>query len=178
MSQKIIELLVTFLLTTICGGLLGFVFQRRHARYQWLRSRWEKELDACQTIFEEVSRLLDRRLYRARQLADSLASEQPDETKLLKYREVVTEWNDSINRILALLAISFGDEIRNALDYDVGAEVVAVGRLLEQEVRRQTNSGNDEMKIRIKSLAGKIYGFNLELLKHIQTKRDELIKFA
>jgi hypothetical protein len=178
MPEKIIELCVAFLLTTICGGMLGFVFQRRHARYQWLRSRWEKELDACQIVFEEISRLLDRRLYRARQLADSLASGQPDETKLLNYREVVTEWNDSINRLLALLAISFGDDIRNALDRDVGAEVVAVGRLLEQGVRRETQPDNDQLRTRIKNLAGKIYSFNLSLLKHIQTKRNELIKIA
>jgi len=67
-NDDLIKLTAGFLLTTLCGGLLGFVFQRRNARYQWLRARWEKELGEAQAVFEEVSRLLDRRLYRTRQL--------------------------------------------------------------------------------------------------------------
>ena len=67
-TDDLIKLAITFLLTTVCGGLLAFVFQGRQARYQWLRARWEKELTEAQTVFDEVSRLLDRRLYRTRQL--------------------------------------------------------------------------------------------------------------
>jgi hypothetical protein len=59
---------------------------------------------------------------------------------------------------------------------DVGAEVVAVGRLLESAVRRESQPDHDGIKNRIKNLAGKIYGFNLSLLEHIQNKRNELLK--
>src|SRR4051794_37903537 len=90
MMDDLLKLVLGFVLTTLCGGLLGFVFQRRHARYQWLRSRWEKELAEAQAVFEEVSRILDRRLYRTRQLLWSL-ERNPEirEQSLSGYRTVV-----------------------------------------------------------------------------------------
>jgi hypothetical protein len=175
MTNELIKLTAGFLLTTLCGSLLGFVFQRRHARYQWLRSRWEKELGEAQAVFEEVSRLLDRRLYRTRQLLWSFdRSSEVREEHLSEYRVVVTEWNDNINRILALLAIHFTAELRNAVDRDIGAEFVAIGRSFEQAIRTESTVDADKFEQRLNQLAGQIYGFNLRLLKDIQTRRHTL----
>ena len=133
MGNELIKLLVGFALTTVCGGVLTFFFQRRQAQYQWIKSRWEKELSESQAAFEEISRLLDRRLYRTRQFLWGFdRSPEELEARLGEYRKAVTRWNDNVNRILALLAIHFSDEIRNILDNDLGAEFVNVGRLLEQ----------------------------------------------
>jgi len=174
-TTRMFELALGFLLTTVCGGLLGFIFQRRHARYQWLRSRWEKELESAQAVFEEVSRLLDRRLYRARQLlwAVGKSSEQVD-AKLSAYREVVTEWNENINRMLALLAMSFGDEQRASLDSQIGAEFVAVGRLLEGLVRGESSRTAEGVSSRLDALGGRVYGFNVRLLEIIREKHSRL----
>lgn len=179
MTDELIKLILGFLLTTLCGGLLGFVFQRRHARYQWLRTRWEKELTEAQTVFEEVSRLLDRRLYRTRQLLWSLRR-KPEirDERLSDYRTVVTEWNDNINRILALLAIHFSDELRNSIDNEIGAEFVAVGRSLEQAIRSESEVDADKLEQRLNQLAGRIYNFNLRLLKDVRTRRLTLNESA
>jgi len=153
------------------------MFQRRHARYQWLRDRSEKEMEVCQAVFEEVSRLLDRRLYRARQLLHFMKDLSSKQEKLVAYREVVSQWNESINRILALLTISFGREVRDTLDEDVGAEFVSVGRLLEQAVKGEENLDNDEIARRLDVVGNKVYRFNITMLEHIQTKRNQLYKF-
>lgn len=176
-SPEITNLIVGFLLTTLCGGLLGFVFQRRHARYQWLRDRAEKEMDVCQGVFEEVSRLLDKRLYRARQLLHFLRDQHLSQEKLAGYREVVTQWNENINRILALLTISFGQEIRDALDYDVGAEFVGVGRLLEEAIKTNTNPDSGNITRRLDALSNKVYQFNIKMLELIQAKHNKLHEF-
>jgi hypothetical protein len=43
MSDDLIKLIIGFVLATVCGGLLAYIFQKRQARYQWLRTRWEKD---------------------------------------------------------------------------------------------------------------------------------------
>lgn len=179
LTTTLLKLAVGFLLTTVCGGLLGYIFQRRHARYQWVRSRWEKELDEAQGVFEEVSRILDRRLYRTRQLLWALGRKPESyEKQLAEYRIVVTEWNDNINRILALLTIHFGEDIRDDIDYRVGTEFVAIGRQLERAIRGESQLDAEQLEKRLNDLAGQIYGFNLRLLKVIQTKRRTLVENA
>lgn len=149
--------------------------QRQHARYQWFRARWEKELEVAQAVFEEVSRLLDRRLFRSSQLLWALEkSSESVDAKLADYRQVVAEWNESINRILALLAIAFGDEQRNQLDSHLGAQFVAVGKRLEQAVRDRSHFVPDSIASQLHTLSGGVYAFNLTLLKMIREQRRRL----
>ena len=179
MTDELTKLALGFVLTTLCGALLGFVFQRRHARYQWLRSRWEKELEEAQAVFEEVSRLLDRRLYRTRQLLWAI-ERRPDvqQERLSEYRTVVTEWNDNINRILALLAIHYTDKLRSTVDNEIGAEFVAIGQSLERAIRTESKVDAQRLEQRVNQLAGQIYNFNLQLLKEIRTRRNTLTENA
>jgi glucose-6-phosphate-specific signal transduction histidine kinase len=175
MTDDLLKLAVGFMLTTLCGGLLGFAFQRRHARYQWLRSRWEKELSEAQAVFEEVSRILDRRLYRTRRLLWSLDRGQDlIEDRLSDYRAVVFEWNDNVNRILALLAIHFSAELRDTIDNEIGAEYVAIGRALEQTIRGTSEANAEELEQRLDRLATSVYDFNLHILKEIKARRNAL----
>jgi hypothetical protein len=97
-------------------------------------------LTEAQTVFDEVSRLLDRRLYRTRQLLWSFdyAADRRQQC-LTDYRTIITEWNDNINRILAMLAIHFSIELRNVIDNQIGAQFRAIGRSLEQAIRNDPN---------------------------------------
>jgi hypothetical protein len=179
MTNELIKLIMGFVLTTLCGALLGFIFQRRHARYQWLRSRWEKELEEAQTVFEEVSRLLDRRLYRTRQLLWAI-DRKPEvrQERLSEYRTVVTEWNDNINRILALVAIHYTDNLRNVVDNKIGAEFVAIGHQLERAIKSESKIDTKQLEQRVNQLAAQVYGFNLNLLKEIKARRNTLTENA
>jgi hypothetical protein len=174
-SDDLIRLAVAFLLTTVCGGLLGFIFQRRQARYQWLRTRWEKELAEAQAVFDEVSRLLDRRLYRTRQLLWSFDRPLDARQECLKdYRTVVTEWNDNINRILAMLAIHFSVECRNTIDNEIGAEFRSIGQSLERAIRNDSKPDAPTLGEQLNQHAGRVYNFNLDLLNAIRNRRQSL----
>lgn len=177
-GADLVKLFVTFVLTTIVGGALGYFFQRRQNDYQWQRTRWEKDLADAQAVFEEVARLLDRRLYRARQLLWSLdrAAKTRDQ-RLSDYRAVVIEWNENLNRLLALLAIHFSDDVRNVIDNEIGAEFVAVGRSLEQAVRG-AGPPDPQLERRLDSLASRIYAFNLNLLRMMKNWRQHLMETA
>ncbi len=175
MNIELVKIILGFLLTTLCGGVLGFIFQKRHQRYQWQKNRQEKELDAALQVFNEISRLLDKRLYRAQQFYWSLAkSETIRKHKEDDYRVVVYEWNDNINRILALLAIYFPPEIRERLDGLVGAELVRVGRGIEKALHQLPATPEQGIEDRLSKIGSEIYHFNLMMLRHIQQKRARL----
>jgi murein L,D-transpeptidase YcbB/YkuD len=60
--------LITFALTTVGGGGLTYAFQRSAWRHQYRVQREDARREQAMRTFEEVSRLLDQRLYRMRQV--------------------------------------------------------------------------------------------------------------
>ncbi|MGW3664811.1 hypothetical protein [Streptomyces sp. NPDC005141] len=101
--KELIPVAAGFLLTTVLGGLLGSFFQQRTWAHQHRVETRERERDRAALVFEEVSKLLDKRLYRLRLLYWSLAADtgvrsERSERRMEDYRQVLYEWNDSINR--------------------------------------------------------------------------------
>lgn len=175
MFEKLFLLTIGFLLTTVCGGILGRYFQHRTWKNQWAVSQNERTIQLSLNIFEEISRLMDKRLYRMRRLYWAINKNQSNdevENRMNEYREVLYEWNDNINRNLALLQFYFGDDSRDSLDFDVGKMFVDTGAILEKNYRQRRP--DEKLKDIIDSaedldiLASKVYQFNLNLLGKIK----------
>ncbi|MFC6064399.1 hypothetical protein [Streptomyces ochraceiscleroticus] len=176
--QELIPVVTGFLLTTVLGGLLGFFFQRRTWAHQHRVQTQDQERKQAVLVFEEVSRLLDKRLYRLRLLywsltADTDVRSERSESHMDDYRQVLYEWNDSINRNLALIQQYFGIAIRERLDYGIGAAFVELGQAVEA-IWRRFDSGtgatgreqvNDAL---LTELGSQIYRYNLDMIRAIQ----------
>jgi hypothetical protein len=67
-ASALVPIVVGFLLTTVVGGLLGVYLQRRSWSHQYNVQLAAAGRDRAVALFEELSRLLDRRLYRMRRL--------------------------------------------------------------------------------------------------------------
>jgi hypothetical protein len=174
-TEKLLIAVVGFFLTTVCGGVLGHIFQKRSWNNQRKVSRRDHELETAIEIFEEISRLMDKRTYRMKLLFYSVAgrlSGDSTQERLEEYRSVLFEWNDSINRHLALLQIYFGKDVRDEFDYVVGKRFVNVGRDLEDHLPGGIRAGSDMSKLEedLESLSIHVYGFNLKLLSAIRSK--------
>ena len=133
MTQQLLLLVAGFVLTSVVGGALGSWFQRRawahqhetqrrDEEHQREVQRRDEEHQRALTTFEEVSRLLDRRLYRMRRLywaARDTAVGAGDQERLAAaradYRVVLAEWNDNLNRNLALVETYFGTPVRHVM---------------------------------------------------------------
>ena len=91
-------------------------------------------------VFEEVSSLLDKRLYRMRRLywAAKGAAHDGESAALAAplddYRETLELWNDNLNRNLALVHAYFGRGARRRLEIELYEEYAAIGRALEDLV--------------------------------------------
>jgi Putative peptidoglycan binding domain len=154
-ESPLLLLVAGFVLTTVVGGALGYYFQQRAWRQQSAVQRAERDLEAATKTFEEVSVLLDRRLYRMRRvhwLARRIAA-SPGDTRLLEvaqdaYRGVVEEWNDNLNRLLALVQTHFGRPVRERLQSEIYDTYAAIGEELDHFVREVSAAERGSVRVR------------------------------
>ena len=84
------------------------------------------------------------------------------------YRKVLYEWNDSINRNLALLQHYFEPGMRHRLDNEVGGTFVELGRVIEQWWRTGTRPESQvEVDAKLLTLGSLVYEFNLAMIRAV-----------
>jgi len=188
MAKQLLLLVAGFVLTSVAGGALGYWFQRRawaHQHEIQLRDeehqhevqRREEEHQRALKTFEEVSQLLDRRLYRMRRLywaARDMAAGTGDQERLAAaradYRAVLAEWNDNLNRNLALIETYFGTPARNVMSGQIYESFAALGRGLEEIVKMVSAAGDGQIEVprfghRITRLSRSVYALNQQMLR-------------
>jgi murein L,D-transpeptidase YcbB/YkuD len=182
-DNPLLLLVVGFVLTTVVGGALGFYFQQRAWGQQSAVQRNERDLEAATKTFEEVSVLLDRRLYRMRRVfwtARRLAPAPADTTELDvaqdAYRVVLEDWNDNLNRLLASVQTHFGRPLRERLQAELYDTYAAIGEELEQFMReaRRTDRGSVRVRPvgrRLTDLGHRVFTYNLLLLAALEHER-------
>ena len=183
MGGDLLLLFVGFLLTSVLGGLLGYLFQGRSWAHQHEVQRRDQERQQALRTFEEVSRLLDRRLYRMRRLywaARSRALGTGDAADLAAaqagYREVLFEWNDNLNRTLALVHTYFGSQVREQLEEDIYEGFATLGRGLEEIVRMVSAAGDKPIEVPafgylVTRLSRRVYQLNVHMLGLLEADR-------
>ena len=142
-NDPIVLLMIGFLLTSVLGGGLAYLFQQRAWRHQYEIQRQDLHRQQALKTFEEVSSLLDQRLYRmrlifwgAKRLARRPLKAASLNPELTDYRAVLRVWNDNLNRNLALVDTYFGEVERRQLEDELFAEYAAIGEELDEFVRR------------------------------------------
>ena len=173
MGDQVLLLVIGFALTSVLGGALGWFFQNRSWSHQHRVQQRDQERVQAMKVFEEVSSLLDQRLYRMRLVfwaAKRGSTEALDEARA-RYRDVVTTWNDNLNRNLALVETYFGGATRHRLEDDIYEEFSAIGRALEQYVRDGGTPEDSSIGRRLSWLGRQVYDFNVSALDLLQTDR-------
>lgn len=182
MGSQIVLLVIGFVLTSVVGGFLGYYFQRR----TWEANRREAERQAGAAVFDEISRAMDRRLYRMWLLYWALRA--GDEDRIAKpmdeYRAVLRDWNDNLNRNLALAYRYFGQSVWKYLDDAFLPEFQHLGRLLEAHYgQRLDPKPGSTVQLRragrrLKALSDDIYYLNRYVISLIQHGRVGLYQTA
>jgi hypothetical protein len=165
-GDQVLLLILGFVLTTVVGGVLGYYYQRR----TWDANRRESERTAAGSVFDEISRAMDERLYRMRLVYWSL--KQRDEDRILaamaEYRGALIKWNDNLNRNLALAFRYFGRDVWAFLSGVLYEEFAIIGRHLEDRYRHRGDKDrppDDAARLyvtgrRMQALSNDIYDLN------------------
>jgi len=178
LSPTVINLLAGFVLTTVIGTFLTGLVQQRTWAHQWKAQKAAEELRQAQDTYQEISRLLDRRLYWLTQFLTWLSRADAERlrTSLSHYRRAVRDWNETINRNLAMLQVFFGEAYRNELDTGVGAAFVAAGKRAEHLYQTRNaldREDYDRSLTEVETLRLAVYSFNLSLLERTRELQDE-----
>jgi hypothetical protein len=120
------KLLAGFVLTTVIGGVLAYLFQslswRRQVRIDLFRQRY---VEGTQ-LLEQVSSMVDKRYFRLQRLLWVISDHAPPEKiaeREKEYFEAVVEWNEKLRSIhnrlrllvddsAALQFLDYGDDYR------------------------------------------------------------------
>ena len=181
MVDQLAMLAVGFLLTGVFGGALGYLFQRRAWAHQHEVERRDEQRRQAVKTFEEVSSLLDRRLYRMRRVYWAARNRREGgeldrlSAALDDYRDVLLVWNDNLNRIRALVDTYFGGGVARQLQIRVYEEYAAVGRALDEFVR-QASSDHGGVQVpplagRLNMLSHQVFLLNSRMLELMQQQR-------
>jgi hypothetical protein len=115
LANALIPLVVGFALTTVLGGFLGSWLQQRAWDHQKKAQLREDALRRADIVCQQVSKLLDKRLYRMLRFYQALASDTETQDRvnrvqdcLREYDAVLYEWNDNLNVNLAFIGTYFG----------------------------------------------------------------------
>jgi hypothetical protein len=179
MSETLLTVILGFLLTTVIGGYLGYLLQQRSWSHQHRVQAAADRREKATLLFDELSRLLDKRLYRMRRLYWSLLDDRPRQeseearARMAAYVAILYEWNDSINRNLALLQSYFGHQLRAHLDDVIGARFRDLGADLEQLWKEEAAQPPNDITDRFSELADLIYQFNLDMIALIDRENVE-----
>ena len=167
-------LLIGFVFTTLVGGYLSYAWQNRADEYERVAEDRRLELVAATHLFDELSRLMDRRLFRMRRLHTGLADRNRDpktlEPRWEAYQEALFDWNENLNRNLALTQRYFGTAARDVLEREINEGFRKLGALLEGNgYPEEITSQYDYRQRSADQLNSIIYDFDLRLIEAIQS---------
>lgn len=181
-------LLVGFFFTSVVGAALGSYFQNRSWEYQERARAMSSEREAATKTFEDISKLMDRRIYRMRQL-NWKARDHGEGTRvasaeaLKSYAQVLFEWNDVFNRNRALVLRYFGTETADGHFIRIHQAYKEAGSCLERFYKGRAgvddspggrpqpcpdNADYDSIDAMLEGLETQIYEFNVEMVRQIQ----------
>lgn len=184
--EKLLLLIIGFALTSLLGGYLTNQFRTETAKTDFEVAAMQADLSRSVQVFESLSQLMDKRLYRMRRLHDVFAGNVGSDAllqRLSDYRAVLFEWNDNLNRYRSLYAFYFssgdGRQGRGA-QVDVGctSSFEAVARNfadahieLQKLVDKKRDGSEKRAQAMLDELNYCVYGLDQSMLVHTNDLR-------
>jgi|RhiMetdeSRZDD1v2_1073273.scaffolds.fasta_scaffold249901_2 hypothetical protein len=175
--RPFIPQIVGFLLFSVMGALLAARFQYRSWKRQWLVRETSRRIDTATAAYEEVSRVIDTRIFRMKQLVHALRGGDPARIaeRRKEYREVLYQWNENLNRYLAKLQIYFGPDTREKYDAGLATSIVGLAREIQKHLDGKVEEGTEPLasiEEKLAKLDIDAFNFNVELINKIEKMSD------
>jgi hypothetical protein len=173
-----------FALTTVAGGWWASYLQQRAWKRQNEVRLLEAAIERAGAACQQITSLLDRRLFRMQRLmgaATRAAADEIDMDELERRRQdylaILFEWNDHLNTNLSLVGAYFGDSARVALEHlyegfsRVGAQVeslVRAARSGEDTSARGATLASEFEGWSSDSINNHVYEFGVRLMSQLR----------
>ena len=178
-------LILGFILTTVAGACLAFYFQRLQDNQRIEADKRQEDVkimeqrrDQATILFNELSPLIDTRLYDWRRLAWGIEDAIPEDSLKIRYSEymgIFYNWNHNLNKNRALVCRFFGPELGEQFEgfimpgfYDLHSTIINIYRL-PRSLRLRIPS--DSLNSLADSLNSVVYEFNNSMAELIRSGR-------
>lgn len=179
--EKILTVLLTFILT----GVIGNAIARRWQNRQWVNQQrvlgFEKEFVALKELVDEIGRLLGARIYHSQRLTLSLRSTDAEAIarRVKDYEEAVKQWNEKLGsfyvRLPYLAETGLGLEVERSIQDRLVVISKRLDRLLEQRKSGIPPKNDvDALMIDLNSIQGRAIALNKKLFSTIGSRRDRI----
>jgi len=178
--------IVAALVGAVTTGVLGNYLVQRWQRQSWFAQQrqlfHQQELDELKDLYDEISERGEARLTSMRRLVAVLLDDPPELEKALdEYRNQLTLWNSALRSFFPPITLHYGWHKTLQLENEIHANFVAVGRLLEQQVRlvkgggKPLSANRTVLQTRLNLQAGALSEFYQDLANGVAKRRDEVL---
>lgn len=166
-------LVLSFVLTTVVGSSLTYIYGLSQERQ---RVQEQRRIEATK-LFEDLSRLMDTRIYKWRQVAWAIEDGKPSSEVWKKYddyQQTLFEWSYNTNRNRALLCRYFGPDAGIAFETKImpGFREIQkrlIERLGTSTASRKTEFSRECINYAADPLDRLIYQLNNKLAERIRS---------
>jgi hypothetical protein len=169
--NEFVLLCLGFLLTTVLGTFLTSRYQDRARLSVERATRLEAALNRATTVSEEISRTLDRRLYRTRVLVWALMEHKPEaelQAARDNYLKAKDDWNENLNRLYSAVESSFGNSQRVRLEGDLTERFRTIHNSIDACLKDRAKCDIAKINADINAFNPEIYAFDAGLLEQIK----------
>jgi hypothetical protein len=172
MRHELLLLVLGFVFTTLVGTTLTFVYDEFRER---AKLREQRRAEATE-VFENLSRLMDTRLYRWRQVAWAVEDGKPVPeivSKYNTYQQALFDWTYTLNRNRSLVCRYFGPEAGTVFEREIITGFNEIQAALRTRLQTNlstlpTSISRDSLNYIADPLNVSIYLFNNELAEGIR----------
>lgn len=175
--EKLALLVVAFMLTTVVGTYLSNQFRSESTRAELEIAAMQSDINRLIQVFEAISQLMDKRLFRTSRLHDVFTGDAPDQEqpRLVDYRTALIEWNDNVNRYRALFAMHFqpddSDLTCGTSFEDIMAAFAKTHIELQKLISRKKDGDPDKVASLLRDLNNCVYDLDTFMLTRINARR-------
>ncbi|MFM0224832.1 hypothetical protein [Paraburkholderia dipogonis] len=169
--NELVLLLLAFVLTTVVGGMLTYAFQTKARANEEHSARLQADLTRASQVSEEISRTLDRRLYRTRVLLGALKDSAQDRDLSVAredYRAALADWNENLNRRYSLVDYSFGSAMRDMFQSKLTVDFIAIHKEIDACLHHTGTCDLAAIEMATDGLNVKVYGYDIQMLSLIR----------
>lgn len=183
MATAVLTVLLSFVLTGLVANRLVQRWQFRNWLSQQRLSDEQKDLQALQDVFDEISRLSSKRHHRMVRLLAGVRSLDTDkiQQRLTDYDAAVVEWNEHLNPMYAKLTMHLSFQLTKRLEADIHSVFVDLGenlvRLADRKISDKPIDSSELFRLEhsLNTLQGRLFKFDRDILRYyLERKRATL----
>jgi hypothetical protein len=173
------SILLTFLLTGLIGNWLAQRWQQRNWMNQQRFLGEEKEYISLKDLWEQLSGLAAKRLWRMRWVLFAIddKNDAAVQERLVEYTSVLSEWNEKFTPMCARLTLLTRWAFTYELDRGIQNDFVNAGLKLERLVKARLSNqhvdrrGTLMLHKEFDVLSGRLFAFNRDVLRAVERQR-------